>query len=49
MLYLGKQVKADVLCTSQTRKIELTKQTMVGVVSNKGINAREKRGIHNLI
>ena len=44
MLYLDKQVRANALCTSQTRKIELTEQTMVGVLSNEGINARKKEG-----
>ena len=44
MLYLDKQVRANALCTSQTKKIELTEQTMVGVLSNEGINARKKEG-----
>ena len=44
MLYLDKQVRANALCTSQTRKIELTEQTMVSVLSNGGIDAREKEG-----
>ena len=44
MLYLDKQVRANALCASQTRKIELTEQTMVGVLSNEGIDARKKEG-----
>ena len=44
MLYLDKQVRANALCASQTRKFKLTKQTMVGVLSNEGINARKKEG-----
>ena len=42
MLYLDQQVRADALCTLQTRKIEVTEQTMVGVLSNEGIDARTK-------
>ena len=44
MLYLDKQVRANALCTSQTRKIELTEQTIVGVLSNEGLDARKKEG-----
>ena len=46
MLYLDKQVMSLALCTSQTRKIELTEQTMVGVLSNEHGKRRE---IHNPI
>ena len=44
MLYLDKKVRANALCTSQTRKIKLTKHIMVGVLSNEGINALKKEG-----
>ncbi len=38
MLYLDKQVRANALCSSQTRKIKLTEQTMVGVLRNEGFD-----------
>ena len=44
MLYLDKQVRANALCTSQTRKFKLTEQTMVGVLSNEGIDVQKKEG-----
>ena len=44
MLYLDKQVRANALCASQTRKFKLTEQTMVGVLSNEGIDVQKKEG-----
>ena len=44
MLCLDKQVRANALCASQTRKFKLTEQTMVGVLSNKGIDVQKKEG-----
>jgi hypothetical protein len=44
MLCLDKQVRANALCSSQTRKIEFTEQTMMGVLSNDGIDAQKKEG-----
>ena len=44
MLYLDKQVRANALCTSQTRKFKLTEQAMVGVLSNEGIDVQKKEG-----
>ena len=44
MLYLDKQVISLALCTSQTRKFKLTEQTMVGVLSNEGIDVQKKEG-----
>ena len=44
MPYLDKQVMSLALFTSQTRKMELTEQTMVGVLSNEGIDVQKKEG-----
>ena len=44
MLYLDTQVMSLALCTSQIKMIELAKETMVGALSNEGINARKKEG-----
>ena len=45
MLCLDKQVMSLALCSSQTRKIKLiTEQTMVGVLSNEGIDVQKKEG-----
>jgi hypothetical protein len=44
MLCLDKHVRANTLCSLQTRKIELTKQTMVVVLGNVGIDVQKKEG-----
>ena len=47
MLCLDKQVilvKANALCSSQTRKIKLTEQTTVGAFSNEGIDVQKQEG-----
>ncbi len=44
MLCLDKQVRANALCASQTRKFKLTEQTMVGVLTNEGIDVQKKEG-----
>jgi hypothetical protein len=44
MLCLDKKVMSLALCSSQTRKIKLTEKTMVGVLSNEGIDVQKKEG-----
>jgi hypothetical protein len=44
MLRLDKRVMSLELCSSQTRKIKLTEQTMVGVLSNEGIDVQKMEG-----